>query len=121
MPLSNISHIAMLKYELGVVGPLPIQRVPYSRFSRINYQFLWQRISYSTSPSVLFFTFRAKADISWLHRISQYRQIIDNQHFAKEKSLHCCTHSWGDKGLAVHYIDETNISDRLSRRCSPEQ
>lgn len=112
---------SLLTVLLGLVGTDTVQRLPNPRLPRFHHELLRQGLVDLAVTPILCTTLQSETDLRWLHWVSKHWKVVHYQHAPKEKSLHCCANSRGDKSLAIHHTDEENIPHRLPRRCASEQ
>lgn len=125
--LSNDSYILLVNIKMcttnkctGSMGSLTLERLPYTRVSRIHHKLFRQGISHSTPSPILISPFRPEANFGWFHWLSKHGQVVYHQHLTEKESLYRCTYSWRDQDLAIHHSNETNLSHRLPWCCSSQ-
>ena len=113
--------VVLANHSTGLLGTRTVKRLSDPRFPRLNHEFFWQGIFDSSSAPIFFTTFQQKTNQCRIYRLPQYRQIKHHQHLTEEESLYGGAYTRRNQSMAIHHIDEEDISDRLPWGGATEQ
>ena len=87
-----------LLMRTGLARTASDSAIPNNRIPRVTKPFIWQRFTHPAAASILAVTFRQKANLGRVHRVSKCWEEQRNQHVEERQGLSRRANSWRNEG-----------------------